>query len=67
MNKLNKGDIVKWDVPHALGHNDENRGIIMGKTMYGLSDDWFRIFSFSEGRETIHHTSYLIKVEDEGA
>ena len=67
MPKLKKGDIVKWGVPHALGHNDENRGIIMGKSMEGLSDDWFRIFCFNEGRETIHHTSYLWKVEDEGA
>ena len=66
--KFKKGDIVKWGAWLALqGPNNGHRGIVMGKSMEGLSDDWFRIFSFSEGRETIHHISYLIKVEDEGA
>ncbi len=66
--KLKVGDIVKW----AASWDDANsstgvrRGIIMGKSMQGLSDDWFRIFCFNEGREAVHHISYLWKVEDEG-
>ena len=58
MNDLKKGDIVKW-----FSVAKEHRGTVIGKSMEGLSDDWLQIFSFSEGREAVHHISYLTKVE----
>ena len=61
MGDLKVGDIVKW-----RSAAKEHRGTIIGKSMEGLSDDWLQIFSFSEGREVVHHVSYLVKVEDEG-
>ena len=64
MINLKKGDIVKWHAGRPV--SKEHRGTVIGKSMEGLSDDWLRIFSFSEGREEVHHISYLIKVEDEG-
>ena len=62
MDDFKKGDIVKG----LGGRRRGGRGIIIGKSMEGLSDDWLQIFSFSEGGEVVHHISYLIKVEDEG-
>ena len=63
MNDLKKGDIVKWR--HGKP-SEERRGTIIGKSMEGLSDDWLQIFSFSEGRDVVHHISYLAKVEERG-
>ena len=57
------GDIVKWR--HGKP-SEERRGTIIGKSMEGLSDDWLQIFSFSEGRDVVHHISYLAKVEERG-
>ena len=58
MINLKKGDIVKW-----RSSTKEHRGTVIGKSMEGLSNDWLRILSFSEGRPAVHHISYLTKVE----
>ena len=63
MSNLKKGDIVKWR--HGKP-SEESRGTVIGKSMEGLSDDWLQIFSFSEGRDVVHHISYLAKVEERG-
>ena len=63
MDDLKKGDIVKWR--HGKP-SEERRGTVIGKSMEGLSDDWLQIFSFSEGRDVVHHISYLAKVEERG-
>jgi hypothetical protein len=69
---LKKGDIVKWrsQTSKSMSGNEiakEHRGTVIGKSVEGLSDDWLHILSFSEGREVVHHISYLIKVEERGA
>ena len=64
MGDFKKGDIVKWHAGRPV--SKEHRGTVIGKSMEGLSDDWLHILSFSEGREVVHHISYLTKVKVEG-